>query len=291
MAGRGSSRTNSDFGGGHGRAWQDNSCKKVYDNKRVVEHFDCHAWITVSQSFKMEEVLRNMIKKVYQSRNESIPEGTDAMDEMSLITRLREYLEDKRYVVFDDVWKLEFWRFIKYVLPENKGGSRIIITTRNVEVGSAAKESSIHYVHNLQALPPESSWELFCKKAFQGCCCPPELEEISLDIVKDVKDCRLQLWQWAVLYQPKRRMKDHYVNYGRLIRLWIAEGFVKGKKRITLEQVAKEYLTELIHRSLVQLSDGDYLGKIRSCRVHDLMREIILRKAEELSFCRALGEE
>ncbi|CBI24372.3 unnamed protein product, partial [Vitis vinifera] len=85
--------------------------------------------------------------------------------------------------------------------------------------------------------------------------------------------------------------EDYSINCGRFIRLWIAEGFVKGKKGITLEQVAKEYLTELIHRSLVQLSYVDYLGKIRSCRVHDLMREIILRKAEELSFCRALGEE
>ena len=39
------------------------------------------------------------------------------MDEVSLITRLREYLEDKRYVVvFYDVWKLEFWRFIKGIV-------------------------------------------------------------------------------------------------------------------------------------------------------------------------------
>ena len=85
--------------------------------------------------------------------------------------------------------------------------------------------------------------------------------------------------------------EDYSINCGRLIRLWIAEGFVKGKKGRTLEQVAEEYLTELIHRSLFQLSDVDHRGKIRSCRVHDLMREIILKKAEELSFCRVLGEE
>ena len=39
------------------------------------------------------------------------------MDEVSLITRLIEYLEDKRYVVvFYDVRKLEFWRFIKGIV-------------------------------------------------------------------------------------------------------------------------------------------------------------------------------
>ena len=68
--------------------------KNVYDNKRVVEHFDCHAWITVSQSFKMDEVLRNMMKKFYQARKESIPEVTDAMDTMYFITQLWEYLND-----------------------------------------------------------------------------------------------------------------------------------------------------------------------------------------------------
>ena len=36
--------------------------KKVYDNEQVVTHFDCSAWIIVSQSYKMEEILRDMIK-------------------------------------------------------------------------------------------------------------------------------------------------------------------------------------------------------------------------------------
>ena len=90
--------------------------KKVYDNKKVVEHFVCRAWITVSQSFKMEMVLQNMIKKFYEAMKELILEGIDAMDEISLIGLLKKYLEDKRYaIVFDDVWRLEFWGFIKYV--------------------------------------------------------------------------------------------------------------------------------------------------------------------------------
>ena len=74
--------------------------KKVYDNRRVVGHFDCHAWITVSQSFKMEELIRNMAKKFYQGRKEGVPEGIDTIDEMSLITLIRQYLQDKRYDVF-----------------------------------------------------------------------------------------------------------------------------------------------------------------------------------------------
>ena len=29
---------------------------KVYDNDKVIAHFDCHAWINVSQSYKVDEL-------------------------------------------------------------------------------------------------------------------------------------------------------------------------------------------------------------------------------------------
>ncbi|KAL6339365.1 hypothetical protein AAG906_028098 [Vitis piasezkii] len=255
--------------------------KKVYDNQRVVGHFDCHAWVTVSQSFKMEELLRNMTKKFYQGRKEAVPEGIDTIDEMSLIALIRQYLQDKRYVVvFYDVWKLDFWGFIKYVLPDNGKGSRIIITTRNDEVASSCKESSFDYIHKLQPLSPKSSWELFCKKAFQGGC-PPELEKLSLDIVKRCGGLPLAIVA----------IEDYTIKCTKLTRLWIAEGFVKAKKGVTMEELAEEFLTELINRSLVQVSDVDLEGKIRSCHIHGLMREMILKMAEEMSFCRVLAGE
>ncbi|KAG6791959.1 hypothetical protein POTOM_001095 [Populus tomentosa] len=37
-------------------------------------------------------------------------------------------------------------------------------------------------------------------------------------------------------------------------RLWIAEGFVKGKEGMTVEEVAQDYLNELMKRSLVQVA-------------------------------------
>ena len=316
--------------------------KKVYDNKKIVERFVCRAWITVSQSFKMEMVLQNMIKKFYEAMKEPIPEGMDAMDEMSLIGLLKKYLEDKRYaIVFDDVWRLEFWGFIKYILPENRRCSRVVITTRNVEVGCAIRESRFHHVHNLQPLPPESSWELFCKKAFPGSCCPSELHKISIDIVKRCAGLPLAIVAIGGALSTKQKNElewqkfndslgsqletnphlksitkilslsyndlphylkpcflycavfpeDYSINCAKLIRLWIAEGFVEGKKGMSLEQRAEEYLNELIHRSMVQLSKVDDRGRIRRCKVHDLMREIILKKAEELSFCHVLGDE
>ncbi|XP_034690543.1 disease resistance protein RPM1-like [Vitis riparia] len=186
---------------------------KVYDNKELVGHFDCSAWITVSQSFKMEELLRNMTMKFYQARKEPVPEGINTVDESSLMTLTRQYLQDKRYVVvFDDVWKLDFWGFIKYVLPENKKGSRIIITTRNDEVASCCKESSFDYIHKLQPLPPKSSWELFCKKAFQGGC-PPELEKLSHDIVRRCGGLPLAIVAIGGLLSRKEKLVSEWKKF------------------------------------------------------------------------------
>ena len=45
--------------------------------------------------------------------------------------------------------------------------------------------------------------------------------------------------------------EDYSVTRGRLIHLWIAEGFIEEKRGQTLEQVADEYLDELVQMSLV----------------------------------------
>ncbi|KAL0000467.1 hypothetical protein SO802_014248 [Lithocarpus litseifolius] len=65
--------------------------------------------------------------------------------------------------------------------------------------------------------------------------------------------------------------EDYDINCARLIRLWIAEGFVKKMQGITLEEVAQGYLNQLIHRSLVQVDVVDSIGRTRSCRIHDMM--------------------
>ena len=59
--------------------------------------------------------------------------------------------------------------------------------------------------------------------------------------------------------------EDYFVSCARLIRLWIAEGFVKEEQGITLEEVAQDYLSQLIHKSLVQVEGVDFIGKTRGC--------------------------
>uniref|UniRef100_A0A2N9GU27 Uncharacterized protein n=1 Tax=Fagus sylvatica TaxID=28930 RepID=A0A2N9GU27_FAGSY len=171
--------------------------KKVYDHQTVKGHFDCHAWIPVSQSYNMKDLLRSMIKQFCKARMEAPVSGLDTMDEELLIKELRDYLRQKRYVVlFDDVWKIDFWDDIKNALLDNNKGGRIMITTRNKEVASFGKKSSPVHVHELEPLPPNKAWELFCKRVFQfdfGGHCPPDWRNCLITLLRSVKDYHLQL--------------------------------------------------------------------------------------------------
>ncbi|XP_031263035.1 putative disease resistance RPP13-like protein 3 [Pistacia vera] len=50
-----------------------------------------------------------------------------------------------------------------------------------------------------------------------------------------------------------------------------------------MEDQAEENLNKLINRSLIQIGQASR-GRIKTCRVHDLLRDLAIRKAEELKF-------
>ncbi|KAL7202594.1 hypothetical protein ACSBR1_034124 [Camellia fascicularis] len=79
--------------------------------------------------------------------------------------------------------------------------------------------------------------------------------------------------------------EDHLIDWMSTIRLWITEGFVEVKEfRKTLEEVAEAYLYELLNRSLIQVTTRRQDRRIKNCRIHDLLREIILSKSRDQNF-------
>jgi disease resistance protein RPM1 len=83
--------------------------------------------------------------------------------------------------------------------------------------------------------------------------------------------------------------EDYSITGPRLLQLWAAEGLIKEKKGKPLEDMAQEYLKELIHRNLVQVSFGELDYEVyKKYRIHDLLHEIILSKAGELNFSQVL---
>ncbi|GAB2230402.1 hypothetical protein Drorol1_Dr00014666 [Drosera rotundifolia] len=328
--------------------------RRVYKDGAVGSNFPFRAWITVSQSYSPITLLKDITRQFREAGKTTMRINTraepneapeDTADIPTLIEKLRNFLIDKRYLaVFDDVWKVELWDYIKSALPDQGNGSKILITTRDEAVAAAWKRSSYsrnNYVYKMQPLFLEEAWSLFCNMAFPGAynkLCPIELEQLSLEMVSrceglplaiaaigsllSTKQKTLLEWQrlrknLGFLLQNKlkdiRRIlflsyhdlpyylkpcflyfgmfpEDYSISRGRLVRLWAAEGFLeRGRGKLTVEEVdevAEEYLTELICRNLIQVSEWDITRqRPKAFRVHDLLHELIQHKLKELKLC------
>lgn len=315
--------------------------KQVFDSKEVIGYFDCRVWITVSRH-TVEGLLRDMLQNIYKQTEEDLPCRISEMDRRSLIDNMRNFLQNKRYIIFfDEVWNEQFWNDIGFSLIDSKKGSRVLITTRKIDVAMSCKRSSFFLeVHELKPLSHEKSLELFYKKAFFDLNdlngpCPKNLMNVSSKIVEKCEGLPLAIVAIGGLLSTKERYSHQWerfsenlsseldnnpsihvitkilgfsfhdlpynlkqcflyfgifpgnyeVNTMKLIKQWVAEGFVKEETGKTVEEIAEQYLTELIHRRLVLVSSFSSNSKARSCHVRGLIREMILDKIQDLSFC------
>ncbi|CAL4987997.1 unnamed protein product [Urochloa decumbens] len=82
--------------------------------------------------------------------------------------------------------------------------------------------------------------------------------------------------------------EDYDILRDQLIRRWISEGFIPGEDSVTLYQLGETYFNELINRSMIQPEYIDTNGKVLTCRVHDMVLDLITSLSYEENFCIAL---
>jgi len=95
------------------------------------------------------------------------------------------------------------------------------------------------------------------------------------DLSGDLRNCFL----YSSLFP-----EDYAMSRESLVRMWVAEGFVLGKGKNTPEDVAEGNLMELIHRNMLEAFEYDELGRVNTCKMHDIMRELALSVAKEEKF-------
>ncbi|KAI3463664.1 hypothetical protein Pfo_020327 [Paulownia fortunei] len=86
----------------------------------------------------------------------------------------------------------------------------------------------------------------------------------------DLRDCFLYLGMFP---------EDTEIPAWKLIRLWIAEGFIQQKPEKSLEEVAEDNLKDLINRNLVMVDKTKAEGHVKTCRIHDMIREFCKNEA------------
>ncbi|KAG8379655.1 hypothetical protein BUALT_Bualt07G0111700 [Buddleja alternifolia] len=281
----------------------------VYENPFIVQHFDIRAWVTISQEYNVREILLHLLYDVEGGKDsiEKLSAFTDRMDKKSdeqLGEQLYKSLIIRRYlIVMDDLWSTEAWDVVRRFFPNNSNESRIMITTRlsNVAICLGSGDP-----HRIKLLNEDNSWDLFSEKAFQHDGCPLELEEIGKEIAENCGGLPLALVVIGRLLANYNHLPIHLkpcflymatfpedckIRVSRLIRLWVAEGFLKPiRTNKSLKDVANEYLKDLIDRNLISIRNK-YTGRTKICIIHDLLRDLCLREAHKENFLHVVKVE
>ncbi|TKY64903.1 putative disease resistance RPP13 protein 3 [Spatholobus suberectus] len=89
--------------------------------------------------------------------------------------------------------------------------------------------------------------------------------------------------------------EDYKIPAKQLIQLWISEGLLiqeTSGSPSTPEQeyIAEDYLDELVDRSLVQVVNRTSDGGVKTCRIHDLLRDLCISESRDDNFFDVCGE-
>ncbi|KAJ3699898.1 hypothetical protein LUZ61_003603 [Rhynchospora tenuis] len=323
--------------------------RKAYNSYEVKKGFDFRVWVSISQNFKLIDLLVAIIKKIRPLKKDEKDLIKDLRKKQDAIPQRKgvEYftnglnmaLRDKKYlIIMDDIWTEDLWIQVKGALPDFNNGSRVLITTRFSNIAMEADPTYNPY--ELPLLSDQESQELLLKKAFPNQNPENYLKDLA-DLVKQftVKCGNLPLAlvilgcllsrkpptysSWNKVFQTlnwhvdgKKCMEvlatsyedlpavlkpcfmylasfpeDYQIHAKSLIRMWVAEGFIREERNKTLEETAEGYLEELLQRSMIQVSKRYYNGSIKYCCIHDLLRDLAIEKAKEYGFLAIISNE
>ncbi|XP_069146449.1 putative late blight resistance protein homolog R1A-10 isoform X1 [Solanum lycopersicum] len=294
--------------------------RKIYDDSYIRSRFDKHAWVTISEEYNQRQMLLEVASSITESNQEMSDDqlmefvyrglkgrrflividdiwSTEAWDLMQTIcpnddnksrilltTRLK-YVADyvncpdfpphsKSLLSRDDSWNLFIERLFK----------KDLCPPLLVEIGK-------HIVQQCQGLPlsivvvagllgkmdlTHDNWKKVEENlnSFFGTVSERCQSILSLSynyLPQYLKACFLYVGGFP---------EDRCINVSRLIRLWIAEQFIKARSNKRLEVVAEEYLQELIDRSLIMTGEQKVNGRMKFCKIRDLLRQLCLSEAD-----------
>ncbi|XP_039822688.1 disease resistance protein RGA5-like [Panicum virgatum] len=141
--------------------------------QRVRGQFQSQAFVSVSLKPEINKIFSSILRQVSGMEYPN----DEAWDQTELIEKIRQILEKKRYIiVIDDIWSDSAWILIKCALIENNLGSKVIVTTRNVDVAKISCSPIDGTLYELDPLFDEDSKRLLYSRVYN------EDEEIHTEL-------------------------------------------------------------------------------------------------------------
>lgn len=292
----------------HTYAWC--SVTQVYAGKRLL--LDILRDIIKGEVYNMSQ--EDLTKKLSECHE---------MSEEDLAEKLYQCLKRQRYlIVMDDIWNLTAWNAIKKSFPDDKNGSRILFTSRNTFVYNCHVLRPLNDTEGEELLKKKiltkdgwpSSFSNDIKKVLEVCKGLPLAIVVVAGLLEKVSNDSEQWRQTVQTLNTKlasegcmdilelsynnlpdflkpcflylsAAAQNKIFKVRKLIQLWIAEGLVPKSRTKSQEKLGREYLEDLIGRSLVIVNKRSFSsGEIKECRIHDLLLEYCTAKAEEERF-------
>ncbi|CAE6075314.1 unnamed protein product [Arabidopsis arenosa] len=205
-------------------------------------------------------------KVIITTRIRAVAEGVDG----------RFYAHKLRFLTFEESWKLfeqKAFRNTEWVDEDLlKTGKEMVQKCRGLPL-------CIVVLAGLLSRKRPSEWNDVCNSLWRRL----KDDSIHVSTVFDLsfKDMRHES-KLCFLYLSIFP-EDHEIDIEKLIWLLVAEGFIKEDEEMMMEDVARYYIEELIDRSLLEAVRRER-GKVMSCRIHDLLRDVAIEKSKELNF-------
>ncbi|XP_048537001.1 disease resistance protein RGA5-like [Triticum urartu] len=154
---------------------------QVYED--LKREFQYRAFISVSRNPDMMNIMRTIFSEV-SGKNYT---NTEAGSIQQLISKIADFLADKRYfVVVDDIWDVGTWNVIKLAFPMTSSGSIVITTTRINDVAESCCSTPFSGdIYCIRPLDMVHSRKLFYTRLFNTEeNCPSYLKNVCEHILK-----------------------------------------------------------------------------------------------------------
>ncbi|CAL4897167.1 unnamed protein product [Urochloa decumbens] len=236
---------------------------------KIEAQFDCCGFVSVSQNPDMKKLFKALLSHL---TGNNIKEQYE-LDDKWLIDELRGFLEGKRYfIIIDDIWDISVWKTIRFAMPDNKCGYRIITTTRVLDVAE-----QVGGVYHMKPLCPHNSKILLYSRIFgsadkySNAKCPDEqLVEVSDKILKKCAGVPLAILTIASLLASKGKNKLDWFEVCNSIGVGLENSFDVENMRKILSFISYYDLPSYLRKCLLYLSvfpEDDEIDKDRLIRM------------------------
>ncbi|XVF11400.1 hypothetical protein REPUB_Repub08aG0024500 [Reevesia pubescens] len=164
--------------------------------------FDVVIWIIVSKGFYIGKVQDDIASRI------GITDGSwnDKTPDQKAQGIFRVLKDNKFVLLLDDIWERVDLVNVGIPLPAQENGSKVVFTTRFVDV---CRQMDANKIIPVQCLPEEKAWELFQEKVgAQTLDSSPDIRQLAHEVAKECQGLPLALITIARAMAFKKRVEN-----------------------------------------------------------------------------------